>query len=597
MSKRIPKMGWIALIALLCLAFGIFPACGSPGPTLPSAYIGSGALDGNGIPVNFFNDTNVRIGISYAFDYNTYLTQALSGQGMRLASPVPQGLYGYDNSTPMYTYNLTQARYYLEHSGWGNLSAIGFKFTVLYNAGNLPRKTACELLAEGLSKVSPNMQVSILPLAWPTILGKIFGTRDMPMFQIGWLPDYAHPDDYITPFMQSQGCYSYWQGYGSPELDAQIRAAFEETNTTAQLADYAALEQRYHDDAPGIMLAQMLARRYFTGHISGFYYNPCEVSYPGRLLDLTKADNVSSSIPYKNDGTFVYQTIGDAETLDPGWVYDTSSAQQIEQMYETLIYYNRTSMTDFIPLLATNWTFNSTDNTWRFTIRDGVKFWNNHTLTAEDVQYSIERQMVMDRPGGASCLLLMPLCDVMTVDDTNFTAISNAVQVDGNDVVFKVVNAAWQLAFEQILCGQWASIVDKDWCIAQGDWNGTEAGMATFSHPADPGDTKLFDHCMGTGPWMLNNWDQGVSITMDKNPDYWNEAETPVPFDHVVTQVVESWTNRRTALLAGDADIVDVPATNFPEMDAYTGLNVYKNLPSLAVDCFYFNMIIGGPSS
>jgi ABC-type transport system substrate-binding protein len=496
----------------------------------------------------------------------------------------------------MYSYDLDKAAQYLKLAWDGQVWDKGFKFTVLYNAGNLPRKTACELLAEGLSKVNPKFQVSVQPLAWPTILGKIFGTRDMPMFQIGWLPDYPHADDFIVPFMASYGTFSYFQGYGNAALDDQIHAALLDANPTTQLQKYAALQQRYYDDAPGIVLAQPLARRYFTGHISGFYYNVCESSYPGRLIDLTKADNASSSIPYKNDGTFVYQTIGDAESLDPAWCYDTSSGQQIGYMYETLLYYDHGSTSNFIPLLATSWSFNSADDTLRFTIRDGVQFWNGDTLTPEDVEYSFERAMVQDRPGGPLWMIYFPLLglDVATLDDTTWAAIDQAVQVDGNDVVFKLADPAFVTPFEQILCGQWASIVDKQWCIDQGDWNGTEADIDRVKHPQNPGDTKLFDKSMGTGPWMLNTWNKGVSITLDKNPSYWGGS---VPFDHVVTQIVETWTDRKLALLAGDADIVDVPATNFNEMDAVAGLKVYRNLPSLTIDAFFFNMIIGGPAS
>ena len=36
-------------------------------------FIGSGALDGDGIPVNFFSDPNVRKGFAYCFNYDTYL--------------------------------------------------------------------------------------------------------------------------------------------------------------------------------------------------------------------------------------------------------------------------------------------------------------------------------------------------------------------------------------------------------------------------------------------------------------------------------------------------------------------------------------------
>jgi ABC-type transport system substrate-binding protein len=602
-NRRISKMSWIILAALLCLSLVLVPGCTTPSePEIPPAcsdYIGSGQLDGEGIPPDFFSDLNVRVGCCYAFDYDTYIADAFSGQAVQRGSPVVEGLYGYDPDAPMYSYDLTQAEYYLKKAWDGQVWEKGFKFTLLYNAGNLPRKTACEILAEGLAKVNPLFQVSIQPLAWPTILGKIFGTRDMPMFQIGWLPDYPHADNFIVPFMASYGTFSHWQGYGSAELDAQIQAAFQETDPVQQLADYSVLQQRYYDDAPGIMLCQPIVRRYFTDHISGFYYNPNESSYAGRIYDLSKANN-GGDIPFKNPGTFVYQTIGEIDSLDPAWIYDTSSAMQVGLMYDTLLYFDHEKTDEFVPMLATEWEFDSTDNTLRFTIRDGVHFHNGDTLTPEDVEYTFERAMVQDRPGGPEWMFFQPFFgdDIYGLDDTTFADIDAAVEVDGNDVVFKLAGAYWQIPFLQILCGQWASIVDKSWCIEQGDWDGTEADVDRVKHPQNAGDTVLFKQVNGTGPWKLDVWEAGIQIKLVKNDDYWRGD---VPFDTVITQIVEEWTSRKLALLNGDADLVYVPATQFDEMDDIeeetVGLNVYKNLPSLSIDSFFFNMIICGPQS
>ena len=584
----------IGLVAIIVTLGMVLPGCGDGGEPLPSIYIGSGALDGDGIPVDFFEDEDVRKGFCYAFDYDTYLTDAIQGQGEQRGAPVTEGLYGYDPGTPMYSYNLTLAEEHLKLAWDGEVWDKGFKFTLLYNAGNLPRKTACEILAENLYAVNPLFLVGIAPIAWPTFLGKIWGTRDMPMFQIGWAPDYPHADNYIVPFMHSQGTFSGFQGYGDATLDAQMAAAFQDTNPTTQQAKYDALQQRYYDDAPGIVLFQPFARRYFTAHITGYDYNPIESSYAGRLLDMSKSDQ-GGGIPYENAGIFVFETIGDIDSLDPAWIYDTSSAMQVGMIYEQLVYYDGNSTETFQPLLATAWAFNETNDTLRFTIRDGVQFHNGNNLTPEDVEYTFERAMCQDRPGGPIWMFYQSLLGeaVWGYEDTTFAAIDAAVEVDGDDVVFTLSGAYWELPFLQVLSGQWACIVDKEWCIAQGDWDGTEGGVAAVLHPQDPGDSVLFDLTNGTGPWKLNLWESAVQVILDDNDNYWGGA---VPFDSVITKVVNEWSSRKLSLLAGDADLVYVPATNYDEMDSEVGLNIYKDLPSLAIDAFFFNYIIGGPS-
>jgi ABC-type transport system substrate-binding protein len=501
----------------------------------------------------------------------------------------------------MYSYDLDQAVAEMKLAWGGDAWDLGFKFTLLYNAGNLPRKTACDMVSQKWAYIGTTaagyldpqdperFQVAVQALAWPTILGKIFGTRDMPMFQIGWLPDYPHADNFIVPFMGSSGTFSYFQGYGDAELDAQIAAAFQETDIPTQLEMYAALQQRYYDDAPGIVLAQPIARRYFTAHITNFVYNPCESSYAGQVYDLVKQNN-GGPVPFKNPDSFIQETIGDAESLDPAWCYDTASGENIGHMYETLIYYAGNSTDTFDPILATDTgSFNGTH--LRFTINEGVPFHAGGTLSAADVEYSFERAMTQDRPGGPIWMFYQALLgsDVWGYDDTTWADIDASVAVNGSDVVFALSGDYWELPFKQVLCGQWASIVDKEWCIAEGDWDGTEADIVNHVHPQNPEDTVLFDNCNGTGPWELQTWTSGVSITKTAFADYWDGVS---PFTYLYYNINEEWSSRKLKLLAGDADLVYVPATNFAEMDEEEGLNVYYNLPSLSIDAFFFNMAI-----
>src|SRR5437588_6404725 len=67
--------------------------------------IGSGKLDGNGIPPDFFSDVHVRKAFSYAFDYNTFIQDGYRGKAIQPSGPIIQGLLGYDPSLPKYTFD------------------------------------------------------------------------------------------------------------------------------------------------------------------------------------------------------------------------------------------------------------------------------------------------------------------------------------------------------------------------------------------------------------------------------------------------------------------------------------------------------------
>jgi len=294
------------------------------------------------------------------------------------------------------------------------------------------------------------------------------------------------------------------------------------------------------------------------------------------------------SIPYKNDGMFVQMTIGDPETLDPAASYDTASGEQISYVYETLIKYHGTEPAEFDPVLATEWVWSDADLTWSFKIRTGVKFHEGGDLTPSDVEYSFERGMIYDRLGGPMWMFFEPLFLAGEYADVTFADVDAAVEVDGDWVVFKLADAGYKLIWLQTIANGWGSILDKEWCIANGEWDGTEAD-APNHYQVEDGSTYLWTHMNGTGPWKLNLWDPGIQVKLEKFAGYWGN---PAPFDWVITQKVDEWTTRKEALLAGDADLVYVPRMYIGELAGIADLQPIKDLPELAVDAFFFNLAI-----
>ena len=66
--------------------------------------VGSGKLDGNGIPSDFFADVNVRKAFNYSFDYEAFLQEVALGAGVTPVGPIPQSL-PYVNTEQEYYYN------------------------------------------------------------------------------------------------------------------------------------------------------------------------------------------------------------------------------------------------------------------------------------------------------------------------------------------------------------------------------------------------------------------------------------------------------------------------------------------------------------
>jgi peptide/nickel transport system substrate-binding protein len=83
-----------------------------------NTFMGTGKLNGDGIPANFFSDPAVRRAFNYCFDYDTYLADVLLGEGARAPVLMLPGMSGYDEAAPQYTYDIDKCKAELANSYW-----------------------------------------------------------------------------------------------------------------------------------------------------------------------------------------------------------------------------------------------------------------------------------------------------------------------------------------------------------------------------------------------------------------------------------------------------------------------------------------------
>ena len=92
--------------------------------------------------------------------------------------------------------------------------------------------------------------------------------------------------------------------------------------------------------------------------------------------------------------TFVYTTFGEPDTFDPALAYETAGGEVLQNVYETLVFFNKDNPSDFVPQLATDWTISDDGLTYTFNIRQGVKFHNGDDMTPTDVAYTFQRGLL-----------------------------------------------------------------------------------------------------------------------------------------------------------------------------------------------------------
>jgi peptide/nickel transport system substrate-binding protein len=76
----------------------------------------------------------------------------------------------------------------------------------------------------------------------------------LPVFLIGWFPDYLDPDDYVSPFLTEGGARSFGTFYHSSAADDLIRAEQTERGAQARAQDLQNVQDLAADDVPMIPL-------------------------------------------------------------------------------------------------------------------------------------------------------------------------------------------------------------------------------------------------------------------------------------------------------------------------------------------------------
>ncbi len=222
--------------------------------------------------------------------------------------------------------------------------------------------------------------------------------------------------------------------------------------------------------------------------------------------------------------TFRFSFQGDVASMDPYALAENFSNAFHSNIHEPLVRYDENLQLE--PSLAVSWKLEN-PTTWRFTLREGVKFHNGNTFDADDVVFSIKRAQADGADMGS---FVGGIADVKEVDARTV------------DIVTTEVNP--------ILLNTIAPLVmmDKQWAEANGaaepvDLNNNKENYSTL-------------HANGTGPFKLVSREPGVKTVLTLNKDWWDMGNQSFNVTDVILTPIGSDATRTAALLSGELDLM-----------------------------------------
>ncbi|MEE2657916.1 MAG: ABC transporter substrate-binding protein [Candidatus Latescibacterota bacterium] len=194
--------------------------------------------------------------------------------------------------------------------------------------------------------------------------------------------------------------------------------------------------------------------------------------------------------------TLVFGRGSDSVGLDPALENDGESFKVCDNIYETLVTYERET-TRVRPQLARSWKISNDGLVWTFRLRTGVRFHDGTAFNASAILFSLRRQFDPDHPFYKPAAGNYKYWKAMGMDDV----IASMAAAD--DSTFVITLKAPNAPF--------LSTLGMNFCAAVSPTAVARYGADYFKNP------------VGTGPFRFVEWRKDERIVLARYDDYWGE--------------------------------------------------------------------------
>lgn len=221
--------------------------------------------------------------------------------------------------------------------------------------------------------------------------------------------------------------------------------------------------------------------------------------------------------------------IDDIISLDPAEIFEFSASELAGNTYERLINYDVKDVSKIYGEVAESWTVSDDGKTYTFKIRQNKKFASGNPLTAEDVVFSLQRAVLLDKSPAF-------ILGQFGFDKNN---VKDKIKQAGPFEVTIEVDKPYAPTFVlYCLTSTVASVVDKK-LVMQNEKDG------------DLGYAWLKTHYAGSGPFSIRDWKANEVVVLERNPNY----EKKAPLARVIYRHIKETATQRLLLEKGDVDV------------------------------------------
>ena len=230
------------------------------------------------------------------------------------------------------------------------------------------------------------------------------------------------------------------------------------------------------------------------------------------------------------DTLVIAWAMDDIISMDPAEAFEISAAEIMGNSYDRLLRYDVNDPSTLIADLAKTWSVAADGKTYGFELKPGLKFASGNPLTAEDVVFSLQRAVLLDK-SPAFILGQFGLSKNNVKDKIRQTgALTLIFETDKTYAPTFVYNC---------LTASIASVVDKK-LLMSNEVNG------------DLGHAWLRTHYAGSGPLKLRQWRANEIVALERNDNYHGEKSRMA---RVIYRHVKEASSQRLQLEKGDVDI------------------------------------------